>query len=179
MTESAVERLYRENKELVVLLTNANELSHVNSVEASFRKTFLLAAASDFETRVRDCLINFVNEKANGYPAVVAFLKNKAIERQYHTYFNWKDRNANSFWGFFGSDFKAHMVTVVKADAALKGAIDAFLELGDLRNNLVHLDFASFVLDKTSEEIYELYKKAMPFVNRLPDLLRVVPAPAA
>ena len=28
--------------------------------------------------------------------ALIEFIKNKAIERHYHTFFSWKDRNANA-----------------------------------------------------------------------------------
>jgi hypothetical protein len=45
------------------------------------------------------------------------------------------------------------------------------MELGAERNRLVHTDFGSFSLEKTSEEIYDLYKKALKFVESFPTLL--------
>jgi hypothetical protein len=37
---------------------------------------------------------------------------------------------------------------------------------------MVHQDYASFPLDKTLEEIYELYRKGLFFVEKLPNDLR-------
>ena len=64
------------------------------------------------------------------------------------------------------------MIGIVKASAALDEAIRAFLELGQMRNELVHENFATFALEKTSEEIYALYSKAVPFVEAFPLHLR-------
>ncbi len=47
----------------------------------------------------------------------------------------------------------------------LSEAVAAFLELGDLRNLLVHENFAAYLLEKTSEEIYKLYRQALRFVG--------------
>jgi RiboL-PSP-HEPN len=95
-------------------------------------------------------------------------VKNKALARQYHTFFNWDARNANSFFGLFGGDFKDFMTAKVEDDSTLEAGIKAFLQLGDSRNELVHENFATFALDKTAEEIYELYKKALRFVEVFP-----------
>lgn len=44
----------------------------------------------------------------------------------------------------------------------------SFLEIGHLRNILVHSNFASYsLLDKTVEEIYELYNEGLGFVEYL------------
>ena len=49
-------------------------------------------------------------------------------------------------------------------DAELKDALAAFLELGNLRNELVHGNFAAFPFNKTAEEVYALYQRADKFV---------------
>jgi len=98
------------------------------------------------------------------------FVRNKAIARQYHTLFQWNAKNANSFFGLFGDDFKVRMKQRVAADTDLDEAIRAFLELGEQRNRLVHQDYATFSLEKTSEEIFELYRTASRFVEELPEL---------
>ncbi len=46
------------------------------------------------------------------------------------------------------------------------------MEIGRLRNQLIHGDYGSFSLDKTSSEIYALYKGAIRFVVIVPELLR-------
>ena len=57
-------------------------------------------------------------------------------------------------------------------DDGLAGAIKAFMELGSERNRLVHQDFGTYSLEKTSDEIYKLYETALPFVKSIPDKLR-------
>ena len=54
----------------------------------------------------------------------------------------------------------------------LQGAVKAFLEIGNERNGLVHGDYATFALEKTLEDVYVLYKRALPFVQFLPIALR-------
>ena len=57
-------------------------------------------------------------------------------------------------------------------DAELDGGIRSFLELGNERNQLVHEDYGSFPLEKTSGQIYESYRSALGFIDALPALLR-------
>ncbi len=172
MATTIIDRIYAEHSTLAKHLLDSNEPSLLNSVDEGFRKTLVLSVASYFEVKVREILLAYVQERSAGDELTVAFLKNKAIERQYHTYFNWSDKNANQFFGLLGPAFKSRMQTVVKGDQALDQAIKAFLELGDLRNNLVHRDYATLPMEKTVEEIFELYKSALHFVDLLPHHLR-------
>ena len=50
-------------------------------------------------------------------------------------------------------------------DSALSHAVKSFLELGRLRNELTHMNFANYPLDKTVAEIYALYQEANVFVE--------------
>lgn len=172
MSTTIIDTLYTEHVGLVNHLLEAGELSLLNNVDAGFRKALLLSAASYFEVQVRDSLLAFMHEKTAGNEVAVAFVKNKAIERQYHSYFNWSDKNANQFFGMFGPAFKARMELLVQSNQELDAAIKAFLELGNLRNRLVHRDYATFPMDKTVDEIYKLYKSALGFVEALPASLR-------
>ena len=54
----------------------------------------------------------------------------------------------------------------IKGDDQLDDSVRAFLELGGERNRLVHEDFGTFTLEKTTEEIHALYSRAMRFVAR-------------
>jgi len=64
------------------------------------------------------------------------------------------------------------MKTLVGSSPELERSIRAFLEVGQQRNRLAHQNFASFALEKTSDEIFALYKQALPFVDRIGDELR-------
>lgn len=167
-----VDLLYDDNKTLLNYLQEKGEISLLNNANESFRKSLLLAAGSYFEWVIQEAILDFARENSKAAEPLFELVRNKAIERQYHTYFQWGGNNANSFFGLFGDDFKQHMIAIVKANPPLDGAIRAFLELGKMRNELVHENFATFALEKTSEEIYSLYSAAVPFVDAFPVHLR-------
>ena len=64
------------------------------------------------------------------------------------------------------------MKSKVDKDEDLKSSIQAFLEIGLARNRLVHQNFGSYSLQKQSEEVYELHKTAMKFVEWFPSAIR-------
>jgi hypothetical protein len=129
-------------------------------------------AASFFEDEIHRILLEMVSDRSANDQLVHNFLRNKAIERQYHTYFQWRGNNANSFFGLFGEVFKDSAEQNIKNDPSLADAIKAFLELGNTRNELAHLNFASFALDMTVEEVYKKYQTAYQFVNYLESKLK-------
>ena len=170
MEETIIDVLYNDNRALIDYLGEKGEVSFQTSVADNFRKTLLLSVASYYETRVKDLLIEFFGEDSP--ELTITFIRNKAIERQYHTFFSWRDKNANTFFGLFGGDFRDFMKQTVKDDEQLSEAIKAFLKLGDARNELVHENFATFPLESTPEQVYELYQKASVFLDALPKKLR-------
>ena len=170
--ETPVDRLYREALAVVGALESQSELSLQVAAADNLRKSLLLAAASHFEHRVTSAVAAFVREAARGSVLVEEFVRNKAIARQYHTWFKWEDNNANQFFGLFGEGFRSHMVGRVKSREDLRLSVNAFLELGNERNRLVHQDYASFALDKTMDEIYALYKGSFLFVEDVPVALK-------
>jgi len=103
---------------------------------------------------------------------IPSLVKNKAVSRQYHTWFDWQANNANAFFNMFGEDFRSHMIEIIKLDQNMAKSISAFLEIGRERNRLVHQDYGSFFLEKSAEEIFGLYVSAMVFVDFVPKALR-------
>ncbi len=172
MAPTVVDRLHSEFSNLIAALDRAGEISLRSTADDNLRKALLLAATSYFEHRITDAVLSFVSETSNGYTLTTSFVRNKAISRQYHTWFNWDAKNANGFFGLFGDGFRNFMKKKVEDDEALNASVRAFLELGSNRNRLVHQDFGSFFLEKTSEEIYDLYLKAMTFIEIFPCALR-------
>ena len=169
---SPVDRLHDQFVELLALLDAAGEVSLRSVTDGEFRKILLLAAASFFERHLTENIVDFVGEVTSNNHTVKWLVKKKAVERQYHTWFDWKARNANSFFKLFGDSFSEHMTTIITEREDLSSAIQAFMEIGRERNRLVHQDFGSFVLEKTSEEIYNLYRVALTFVEWFPQELR-------
>jgi hypothetical protein len=166
-----VDHLYADNLTLLAYLNKSGEISLASTVNESFPKALVLSAASYFESFIQDAIVRVVAECTGPANALLEFVKNKAIERQYHTYFQWDRSNANSFFGLFGSEFRDFMVAQVKASPQLASSIAAFLELGNIRNQLVHQNFAVFPLQKTAEEIFGLYETALLFVQAFPEQL--------
>ncbi len=171
-TKTAVDRLYEEASSIIKQLQNSSETSLQNSASDNFRKALLLAAASHFEHKICNLLVDFVKDRSSGSPLIEAFVRNKAISRQYHTLFSWDENNANKFFGLFGKEFREAMTLKTKESDNLAESIKAFLQLGNERNRMVHQDYASFALDKTLDEIYQLYQKGLFFVENLPKDLR-------
>jgi hypothetical protein len=173
-TATIVDVLYQEFHDVVAFLDGRGEISYRVTAEENFRKALLIAAASYFEHNLCAHIVDFVHEVSSNNERVIEFVKNKAIHRQYHTFFDWDDPspNANRFFRFFGESFKIFMKSEAVKGSSLHNAIEAFIELGQDRNRLVHEDFGTFYLEKTAEEIYDLYKIAKPFVDSLPEKLR-------
>lgn len=169
---TAVDKLYEEANAVIQGLQRLVEPSLQVTASDHFRKAMLLSSASYFEHRICDCVLEFVRERSGGSKLVENFVRNKAISRQYHTWFKWDEQNANQFFGLFGSEFRDAMKDRVRAKDELRAAVQAFLEVGNERNKLVHQDYATFPLEKTLEEIYALYRRALTFVDELPDALR-------
>ncbi len=170
MADTIIDAIYKDNRALLEYLAQQGEVSFQSNVAANFRKTLLLSVASYFESTVKDSLLEFFGEESK--ELTVAFVRNKAIERQYHTFFSWEAKNANGFFGLFGSGFREFMSSEVAKNEELAKAIKAFLKLGNSRNELVHENFAIFPLETTPEQIHELYQQAITFIEALPVKLR-------
>ncbi|MCA9980168.1 MAG: hypothetical protein KDD89_05030 [Anaerolineales bacterium] len=164
-----VDRLHKDHHEIVSYFDEKGEISFRSAADENFRKSLLLAAASYFEERVSEDLLQFFSETSN--QLAVEIIRSKAIKRQYHNLFDWDSNNANRFFSLFGASFKSFMVDEIKANDDLNNAIKAFITLGQDRNRLVHQNFGTFTLEKTADEIYELYKQALVFVEAIPNKL--------
>jgi RiboL-PSP-HEPN len=169
---TAIDRLYDEATAVIELLHKGSETSLQVAAADHFRKALFLAVASHFEDLICNCVLDFVRERANGSSLVESFVRNKAIARQYHTWFAWGENNANQFYGLFGSQFRTAMMAQISETPELRNSVKAFLELGNERNRLVHQNYATFLMEKTLDEIYGLYKDASRFVDLLPRAFR-------
>ena len=177
-----IERLHGEFHELHNFLMNPKvgkeRLALV--VDEIFPKTLLLAVASYFEHRMRTAVEEFAKDVTHNDYRLVSLINRRVIERQYHTWFNWKAEKAtgaNSFFGMFGDLFKKYAEKTVKENDRLDEAIRAFLEIGRVRNELIHEDFAEFPFNKTPNDVYQLYERASFFVEWFPIAIREFPTP--
>lgn len=172
--KTVVDILYEEYEEFEKYFKSQNEVSYQITIENHLKKGLLLASASYFESIITNELIAFSTEVSGANEVLCSFLKNKAISRQYHTYFKWDENNgANTFFGLLGDTFKEYMKHNIKKNKKLSNSIAAFLSIGDERNRLVHLNYGTYTVPKTIKEIYSLYNEAFYFVTALPDCLRL------
>ncbi|MBT1706327.1 HEPN domain-containing protein [Chryseosolibacter indicus] len=171
---NAVDRLKTEYDAIARLLRDRLELSLLNDLNKHFRKVLLLSAGSYFESQISKALSDYVSKATNGDARLVNFLQKAAISGRYHTLFEWGKQNditqfgdnANKFWSFFGNEFKTQISSEVRGRPEIADAIKAFIEVGHLRNILVHSNLAAYEYDdKTTDEIYFLFKRAEPFVS--------------
>jgi len=161
----AVNELFTNCDKNYKLLLEIKEVSFATEYKGQFAKVVLLACASYFETNVINTVLKSLN--TSGCQLTYNFVLKKALSRQYHSLFDWKAKNANNFFSLFGEGFKDFMKAKVKEDEALNLGIKNFLELGRLRNQLAHDNYATFVLELTVEEIQEKFLSAMFFTEKI------------
>ncbi len=172
-----IDELWNEHRELVKHLQSGSKLQMLDRAQDSFRKTLLIAAASYFEVQLTKSILDLYREMTQGTEVLVEFVRKQAIRRRFSSLFQWeyennKRRHANKFYNLFGLDFGNYMKKEVGNDECLAQSVKAFIEIGDLRNQMVHENYADFQLEKTVDEVYELCQKAAGFVNRFPVAVR-------
>lgn len=163
--KQAIDSLHVDYTENYDRLVQIGEISFANAYKSQFSKVILLASASYFESATTLVIHEMLNPAQCSITKL--FIENKALNRQYHSLFDWNNRSANKFFAYFGQDFKQFMTTKIRNDASLKQSIDNFLELGDLRNQLAHENYALFRLNLTPEEIYAKFLDAHSFIDNL------------
>ena len=148
------------------------EPSLMERVEEAFTKYIVISAGSDCEKQITDILENLYKEMCGDGCVLFNFAKQKAIDKQYHTLFDWKDteKGVNTFFSSFGREgYGKYMKEKIGADPLLKESASAFVELGHLRNEMAH---TNFVRMKTPDEVHDLYKKALHFLRQFPIEIR-------
>jgi RiboL-PSP-HEPN len=166
-----IERLHLEIIEIRERLSGSSDMSVVANFESLSAKGLLLAAASHFERRVTDLLIETAKSLGNN-EVIAEFIKNQALSRKYHTMFDWDSANLNKFFGLFGTSAK-NQLTKETSDLPLKDCVAAFIFINSERNRLVHRDYASFTLNTTTDEVWERFQKASHFCEWLGERLKL------
>lgn len=162
-----IKQFIDDSKELADLLVSTSKISEATAVNDNYKKVLLLSCASCYESRIITIISEFVKSKSQD-ERVIELVRNKALARQYHTYFQWdQTKNINSFLGLFGSEFKTRICEEISHNDELVEQISAFLTIGSERNNMVHQNFLEYKLEKTFDEIVILHEKATRFIEYL------------
>jgi HEPN superfamily RiboL-PSP-like protein len=175
MPGEEIEAFYEVHRALYDYLLAQSQLTFANETNNSFRRSLILAIASYFENEITNVVREVPRRHAGGHPFICELIEQKAVARQYHTYFDWEGGNANRFFALFGTNFRDAARVMVQRDNALDGSIRAFLELGNTRNRLVHLNYITFDVDKTPEDMMALFRSALGFVAFLKEQLLAAP----
>lgn len=170
MRSAKITALYEEYSELIEFCRNNNQVSFEMYINDTYKKSLLLSVASYFEATITKAIHDYVDIKSRQTPEIVAFVDNKAIKRQYHTFFSWDGNSANHFFGLFGEDFKRRARETIHSKS-LEEAEIAFMTVGRERNRLVHQNYAEAQVNDTFEEIWIKYTKACDFVELIVQLL--------
>lgn len=170
MRSTKIASLHDECSEMISFCRSNKQVSFEMYINDIYKKSLLLSAASYFEATITKSIHDYINAKSRQSPEIVAFVDNKAIKRQYHTFFNWDGNNANQFFGLFGEDFKRRAREEIQS-RNFGEAEAAFIAIGRERNRLVHQNYIEAQINDTFEEIWDKYTRACDFVELITYLL--------
>jgi hypothetical protein len=165
MDETAVDRFYGDGTALVRLAESSGDASATVFAQDLFRKALVLSIASYFERRVTEVVLAGISGDLPDRHPMRQFCENRGLVRQYHSLFDWESSNANRFFAFFGAAFKEVVSRRVRDTDGMADAVVAFLQLGQLRNRMVHGNFDSFMADDTADEIFDKFQRASRFLE--------------
>lgn len=177
MPKTIIETEYERQSVLIKYLEAQNETSFATDAKANLTKNLILGTASYYETVICELIRDVAKRYSGDNEYICTLVEQKAIKRQYHTFFNWDGNNANQFFALFGEAFSAKARTSARENRELDEGIKAFLRLGNLRNELVHINFLTYEVKQIPEDVIDLYRKAERFIEFLRvNLLPALPA---
>lgn len=157
---AAVQSVYDDFRGLYEVL-RPSDPSGLASLERIYPKVLLLASASHLEVATIEAISNLYG--GHSVTELQTFVKKRSLERSFHSLFDWSAPSANGFFGLFGPDCKKRYTDLRKSDDTFASYANAFLEIGSMRNRLVHQNYAQFRLEKTANEILKLDLLACEF----------------
>ena len=170
---SDVERIHEELLSMRQIISKAESPSDQSAFETMAAKTLLLASASYFERRICDT-IEETARNAGTAEVFINFINKQALERKYHSMFDWGAKNINSFLGLFGEQHKGLMKDDIKASDELTKAVHDFIFINSQRNLLVHNNFASFSLPVVMDELWIKFQSAKCLSDWFPKKLALL-----
>lgn len=164
----AVESLFEDYQGLVSDLSTQSP-SGLAALNRSYHKVLLVAAASSLEDRVK--LITESIFQRHGRDELGHFVSSRVLVRGYHGLFDWKAEKAQPYFASFGDDCGKDFKATLQSDDNLRSEHDSFMKLGNLRNLVVHNDYANYSINITPDEVMTSYRKAILFTARFEGLI--------
>ena len=165
MSVASIEAFYQSHADLIAYLLERGEPTFASDATGNFQRSLILAVASHFEAEISEIVRALPGHHSKNNPMLIALVDQKAVSRQYHTYFQWDGTNGNSFFAMFGPAYKAMCAKKVKEDTDFDQSVRAFISLGSTRNQIVHQNFVEFAVDKTPDDIIKEFRRAQTFVD--------------
>jgi hypothetical protein len=153
------------NQTLIIeRLLELSEISLASDFSNSLSKVLIIASASYFEDCITSYIKEFVEKNSNS-EMLREFFRIRAIERQYHTWFDWEKQNASKFFSLFGSGAKQRLERLVSNDDNIEQSIRDFLLLGSQRNLIAHKNLLNYPISDTPFEIHKRIYSASRFLE--------------
>ena len=159
--DSYVERLWNDLSDLEEYSSTISA-SVLVSVRSAFTKAMILAAGNWLEQRTMQALLLFA-KSASSNDALVHLVENRVHRRQFHTLFDWKASNVNSFLGLFGADFKGKALEA-SSEEIDHAALD-FIVLVAERNALAHGSKINDEAQFTSSDVRDKFYNAAGWIS--------------
>ncbi len=163
---SPIDSLFADGQTLSAILLEKSEPSLISNLAAIQSKVLLLSSASWFESRLSEAMRQFASIHSKQHSGIQNIIRVKAIERQYHAWFDWDKKTGSKFYNLFG-ECGEHLKAKISSSINLQAGEKAFMELGLLRNRLVHENFVAFPLTATASDLYTNYQKAELYITWL------------
>lgn len=163
-----IEDQYTQAKALLKYLTDKEEISLLSYAELNLTKNFLLQCTSFHEDELMGILKSFADKSTD--KRLSEFVKHSLLDMRYFRIFFTENNNINKFISFFGEDFKETFTKDINGNEALDKGVKSFIGLAKLRE-LIHKNLATFSLDKTIDEVYQMHNETMRFVQYLKETL--------
>ena len=166
--DSYVEKLWNDLSDLEQCGPQLGATLLVN-IRSAFAKAMILAAGNWLERRTQQALLFFARS-ASSNDALVYFVKNRVLYRQFHTLFDWDTGKVNSFLGKFGPDFKKK-VKAANGNGDIHRASHNFMELVAERNSLAHDSRINDEAQFTPSEVRTKFYNAAGWISWISQVL--------
>lgn len=171
MSETIVDLEYLKISDY--LKENAGNMNFVIDYEKTMAKHLLLSACSFLEYWFQNIIKKHTQLIiANDY-LINNLIFDSAISKSFYTYFNFPDKKVHIFKKFKHQDYNLVLYKCVEKES-YKVFKDGFCNLFNMRNKLVHENYAAQSLDKTLAEVYFLFGHARCFLFTLDKFIHEV-----
>jgi len=132
-------------------LNSSLKITEKNNLEILKVKVSILTLGTYIENRTYDLIVQILNRSKDDI--LSEFLINQALNRKFHTMFDFKSLNIKKFLKLFGQPFSDYICSMISDDEEFSRSIECFMLISSKRNILAHDNFYISSIDFTFDEI--------------------------